>query len=302
MGGSDALDMAQRTPLGSPVPQPDLSHRHVRVLGEIDDDADLYRPVTPTLVLELLQRAMPSAVACFLIRRALVAVLMRFISSQPKSSSDAHEKRVLRVALYILSTAQATFGTVYSIVHLRTADAIRAETADPVKRHEMKDALVHQTKLLMEALLGYLIHDTLSTIDQWRQYPADMLHHGLGITLVVISLARARLTMEFVPAFLRLETSTVALNCMWFFREFPQLAQALPLVDQALPKVFVLLYFAIRMVWFPWYLRKMATEFPVVWNEGLGSVGKRLMMILHALQTYWFGLIVKKMVLGTGAQ
>ena len=278
-------DDVSTTPLGSPA------------AGHIIQDAE---PITPLSIAKIIQQSLPYSVLCYIARRLLTILLNRLLSVKAKATPESHQKRVLRVALYILSTAMATVGSWYSVSYMQIADGIRAlpetSASEVDSKREKKSALQKQTTSFMEFLLGYLMHDTASTIDQFREYPADMVHHGIGMTMSILCLSRPHLLMDFVPAFLRLEGSTVALNWMWFFREFPILAQRFPFVDRSLPKVFVALYASIRMVWFPWYLHHVATKYPIVWNQGLGPAGRGLFYLLHTLQTYWFGLIVQKMV------
>ena len=235
-----------------------------------------------------------------------IAVMKLLRVHGPPPLANAPRARLHRTVLYLFSTGQAFAGAIYSL--LESVPCLRASVfpsekealkhADPDAEGAEKAAFWRQRQRsarFIRFILGYLCHDLLMIAPVAAQYPADIVHHFIGISLIATCLRRPETLMYFVPHFLRLESSTVVLNSMWFVREYPGLKTAAPALANSLPTVFAGSFFVLRVVWLPYFLHHLHSEKPAVW-KALGATGQRLMLGLIGLNWYWFGLIAKMVV------
>jgi hypothetical protein len=167
-------------------------------------------------------------------------------------------------------------------------------TYDPRQSESESKRLANRTMTLFEIITGYMIHDFVCILPEWRDYPADILHHVLGLGLLTACMRNMRQLAPFIAIFLRLELSTVLLNLMWFFREFAGLKQMFPLVDKHLPNAFALVYFLVRVAYMPARVILWANTYPNRFWDGLGQKGLIGLSALMGLNVYWFMLILNK--------
>jgi hypothetical protein len=304
--------------------------RHPDATAADDGYADLKRAVV--------------AMGKFTLLYAIAGALLRFVLARWGSSElvGTTPARRARAVLYMLSTVNCcvtlmpflrtsaetlrTFGSIVpapftSITRTGTTrlDATPEEDKDgePHFNPETSRSLLRQARFIDEAMLGYLIHDLLMILPEAKEYPADVFHHIAGITCGVASLVNIRRVYPFLPVFFSAEFSTIFLNLIWMFREFPQTAAAVfpgrigtMLRDKIAPLCFAGSFGVIRACMFPvMTLRLYSTPvtLPVAKGGGkappttsnaleqmLGRPAAYTLLSLLVLQWYWFVLVVRK--------
>ena len=192
----------------------------------------------------------------------------------PAAFQSASPARQGRTVLYILSTVAAAIATVFSLL----------TDGRPTLRK----------RALLDSFIGYLVHDALAVLPEWRQNGSIIGHHVAVVALTGYVRTRFHALFDIAAPMMRLESSTVFLNAFWFTREYPDLGRTFPRAVAALPTVFLHAFFWIRVAWLPYYAwwmdtyhRRRFRSFGAVAHTGLAG--------LILVQFYWFALILAKL-------
>lgn len=256
-------------------------------------------------MLQVLRGALPYTGAYYVLRLVSERVI-RYLLGPEKASQEA---RVLRASLFVLSTVNAIIGTLFSKDQepkLKRFEKWERETGEDkdINREQvafgMENVLQNSQRLTL-SLLGYLLHDLITILPQWRRYKADVAHHVVGWVIGLCILLQPREMLRFVPGITMLEASTIPLNLMWITNEYPAVRD-LPLVGRTLlnPRllqpVFIASFTYLRMIWYPLFFNRIRVDKPRVWAEVLGVSRQAFVVLQYGIHVFWFKLLVKKVM------
>lgn len=132
----------------------------------------------------------------------------------------------------------------------------------------------------LSILTGYLMHDMYATRADWMQYPADSIHHVLGIGLAASDIYKGAL-LHYIPGLFSVELSSIPLSMMWLLRQAGKESSRAYTATMA---AFVVSFFATRLLYMPRVIWKMRKD-PVGWAR-LGRL-RYVLYAIQALQVYW---------------
>ena len=173
---------------------------------------------------------------------------------------------------YIISTINAALSSSWGIYKLSQGN------------RRWKDPSGNNKSVVL--INGYLLADFLLA-DDWTTDFSNLFHHGIGISCIS-GLLLGNIAETFMPDVELMESSTVLLNIMWFLRTFNK-------TDTMLYKIvsimFISLFFITRVVWYPYILLKVRSQYPEEWGK-LNLFMKIALPSLWVLQVYWFRKII----------
>lgn len=171
-----------------------------------------------------------------------------------------------RFPTYVTSMLHAVVGTVFSAKKIL------------VDKPEDQKGIRNQ----MAFTLGYFVQDLIATMPDWIAHPQELIHHVAAITVILGCMA-CKCVTEYIPRFLIVESSTVALDLMWFLKETGNASTTLYKVTTI---TFATLFAATRVVWMPYALMEVMHNQKEKF-KGLGPARFALAPVT-ALQFYWF--------------
>ena len=215
--------------------------------------------------------------------RRLVSVAMRLSLGGPYNAAPA--KRRSRAELYMLSTLNCAL-----CVGVALKILLQRQTKSSDERAAWECAVVTS---LGKLELGYYLHDLIAILPQCREHPADVFHHVCGLVMMSLTLNQLDSLHEFVAPMLLVDASTIALNLLWFQREFKVGTSQ----TRRLQLLFASMFFVLRVLWLPAFLYQKRRDEPEKFSA-LGCAGEATLSCIVLLQLYWFSLIAAKFLRG----
>jgi hypothetical protein len=196
----------------------------------------------------------------------LRTVLEKFKTFQNLSSESKNQ-----IISYSLSLMNACFVTFNASKHI-------------IQRKEIEN-----NRNLNVSMIGYFLYDFYSSYEVIQNRPTDVIHHIVGILLLMFSLNKKMI--KWIPYFVLAEGSTIMLDLFMIMKEFG--VEENNSFYKFASFSFAILFFILRVVNLPilsiaflWknpeYSKKMPKFVYVAWTIAL------------VLQFYWFNLIWKK--------
>lgn len=139
--------------------------------------------------------------------------------------------------------------------------------------------------------MGFLLSDLVSTRHEWLVHPSFVVHHIIGIVLVYFGMTAIPKELDrVIGPIVFLEASTIFLDLMYLLKVFG-LGNS-PLYHLCM-KAFVAIFFVVRVILLPLYVRHLRANMPTVWRV-MQFPGQLGLTSLCGLQWYWFSKIYRK--------
>lgn len=255
-------------------------------------------------------------IAGLALRNALVTAGVRSVASALLRRrwpwwSSLEPARLLRAELYVLSTLFNAAGAVVGVWCWvgNAASGVRGEACAGIPARLLAAVpAAWRPKATLRAYigvaLGYFAHDLALAATPagggWSAQRADVLHHINAVCCAVVALRRFGSLPPFLGPGQIMDASTVALNAMWFLREFGDPSNVVHRRwSHVATAAFVGLFASLRVVWVSWYLARTAAREPEQWRR-VGRLGHACLALMQVLNLYWFALIVRKVAAGRG--
>lgn len=195
---------------------------------------------------------------------------------------DHFNKFAPQVVAWTVAWALARPAIRVAILHFIPDASIRADLYGISLVHAAAIALFGWYKLLrhsptnargtyeaMALMMGYFVHDFVATQPDWFEYPADFFHHLVALMLALVTL-RNRAVPQLLPSFMLVETSTIFLNVVWFFRTAGRDDHPLA---KACMLLFVFWFFVTRIFLLPYATNFTRTHYPDEWKVSVDAGG-----------------------------
>lgn len=187
-----------------------------------------------------------------------------------KGAVDTSSKRQ---RLFMVSTFHAVVVTVYALYKVCIVG--REDTTG--------------NREFMTFTLAYFINDSIGSVSEWVDHPSEFVHHALAIGVTLSGGLMVPEVSKHVPAFLLVEGSTPFYNATWFLKKN---GKANTTIFSVLTATFVLLFFALRIVWLPYSVFDVMVRHTSDFYK-MGILGYALVPICF-LQMWWFYQICAK--------